>query len=63
MRLDCSIQHFYAYVKNSHLKQGGEGLTKCVVHAVHNEAGKALTFHVLCDNGAHRSKVPIDKIV
>jgi len=63
MRLDCSIQHFYAYVKNSHLKQGGEGLTRCVVHAVHNEAGKALTFHVLCDNGAHRSKVPIDKIV
>lgn len=59
-------RHLYAYVRDEFLydcETGHGKTTPCVVHAVASVPGRVLAFHVLLNNGAHWSRVPIHGIV
>ena len=54
MTHNISIPHFYAKLRNSHLYQQDDsvtGTTDVVVFGVQSIEGRALTFHILMDNG------------
>lgn len=59
--LNISIPHFYAKLRDEHLYQhdGREGFQEVVVFGVQSVGGKAMTFHVMTEEGAVRSRVPI----
>lgn len=59
--LNVSIPHFYAKMRDEHLYQhdGREGTQNVVVFGAQSVSGKALTFHVMTEEGAVRSRVPI----
>ena len=62
MTHNISIPHFYAKLRNSHLYQQDDsvtGTTDVVIFGVQSIEGRALTFHILMNNGAMRSRVPI----
>lgn len=62
--MNYNIPSFKAFVKRSHLtKQPTDELDPCYVFGIQSVAGKVLTFHVMTDYGALRSRVPIDAIV
>ncbi len=61
-KLNVNIPHFYCFLRKQHLYGGldyvGEFEKVCVFSAQSN-AGKALLFNVMLDNGTLRSRVPI----
>lgn len=59
--LNISIPHFYAKLREEHLYQhdGREGFQEVVVFGVQSVGGKAMTFHIMTEEGAVRSRVPI----
>lgn len=59
--LNISIPHFYAKLRDEHLYQhdGREGFQDVVIFGVQSVAGKAMTFHIMTEEGAVRSRVPI----
>ena len=61
MTLNTSIPHFYAKMRIEHLYQhdGREGFQDVIVFGAQSIAGRALTFHVMSDEGAVRSRVPV----
>lgn len=61
MTHNISIPHFFAKLRLEHLYQhdGREGFKDVVVFGAQSIQGRALTFHVLCDDGSMRSRVPI----
>lgn len=62
--MNYNIPSFKAYVKRSHLtKQPSDELDPCYVFGIQSLAGKVLTFHIMTDYGALRSRAPIDAIV
>lgn len=62
--MNYNIPSFKAFVKRSHLtKQPSDELDPCYVFGIQSMAGKVLTFHLMTDYGALRSRVPIDAIV
>ena len=62
---NISIEHFYAYIRDKHMYSHDEreDLTPCIVFGAQSVGGTALTFHVLLENGAVRSRVPIHMLV
>jgi hypothetical protein len=61
MSLNISIPHFYAKMRIEHLYQhdGRPGFQDVIVFGAQSVAGRALTFHIMTDEGAVRSRVPI----
>jgi hypothetical protein len=61
MVLNISIPHFYAKIRTEHLYQqdGRGGFEEAVIFGAQSVGGKALTFHVMTEEGAVRSRVPI----
>jgi hypothetical protein len=61
MALNISIPHFYAKIRTEHLYQqdGRDGFEEAIIFGVQSVGGKALTFHVMTEEGAVRSRVPI----
>jgi len=61
MSLNISIPHFYAKMRVEHFYQhdGRPGMQDVIVFGAQSVAGKALTFHVMSDEGAVRSRVPV----
>lgn len=61
MTLNTSIPHFYAKMRIEHLYQhdGRPGFQDVIVFGAQSVAGRALTFHVMTDEGAVRSRVPV----
>jgi hypothetical protein len=59
--LNTSIPHFYAKMRIEHLYQhdGRKGMQDVIVFGVQSVGGRALTFHIMTDEGAVRSRVPI----
>ena len=61
-QLNVNVPHFYCLLRKQHLYGGvgheGEFENVCVFSAQSN-AGKALLFNVMLDNGTIRSRVPI----
>ena len=59
--LNTPIPHFYAKMRIEHLYQhdGREGMQDVIVFGVQSIGGRALTFHIMTDEGAVRSRVPI----
>lgn len=58
---NISIPHFYAKIRNEHFYQhdGRDGMTDVIVFGAQSVAGRALTFHVMTEEGAMRSRVPV----
>ncbi|MCI0748165.1 MAG: hypothetical protein L0Y58_22390 [Verrucomicrobia subdivision 3 bacterium] len=60
---NCDLpKHFYALLRAefcNNLELGTEGLIPCVVFGVEAQPGRALGFHVLREDGAMVSQVPI----
>lgn len=65
MSHNISIPHFYAKLREEHMYQhdGRAGLIDAVVFGAQSVAGKALTFHIMTEEGAVRSRVPIHMLV
>jgi hypothetical protein len=62
--MNYNIPSFKAYIKRSHMtKTETDELDHCYVFGIQSMGGKVLTFHVMTDYGAMRSRVPIDAIV
>lgn len=62
--MNYTIPSFKAFVKRSHLtKQPSSELDPCYVFGIQSLGGKVLTFHIMTDYGALRSRVPISEIV
>jgi hypothetical protein len=63
--LNINIPHFYCLLRKDHLYANesfiGE-FEKVCVFAAQSNAGRALLFHVMLDNGTLRSRVPIHKL-
>jgi hypothetical protein len=61
MEHNISIPHFYAKIKLEHFYQhdGRKGFQDIIVFGAQSVAGKALTFHIMTEEGAVRSRVPI----
>jgi hypothetical protein len=61
MEHNVSIPHFYAKIKLEHFYQhdGRDGLQDVIVFGAQSVGGKALTFHVMTEEGAVRSRVPV----
>jgi hypothetical protein len=61
MALNISIPHFYAKIRTEHLYQqdGRDGFEEAIIFGVQSVGGRALTFHVMTEEGAVRSRVPI----
>lgn len=59
--LNISIPHFYAKLREEHLYQhdGRDGFQDVVIFGIQSVVGKAMTFHVMTEEGAVRSRVPI----
>ena len=59
--LNTTIPHFYAKMRIEHLYQhdGREGMQDVIVFGVQSVGGRALTFHIMTDEGAVRSRVPV----
>ena len=58
---NISIPHFFAKIRNEHFYQhdGRKGMTDVIVFGAQSVAGRALTFHVMTEEGAVRSRVPV----
>lgn len=58
---NISIPHFYTKLRTEHLYQhdGRKGMQDVVVFGAQSVGGKALTFHVMTEEGAVRSRVPV----
>jgi len=61
MEHNVSIPHFYAKIKLEHFYQhdSRDGLQDVIVFGAQSVSGKALTFHVMTEEGAVRSRVPV----
>lgn len=63
--LNVNIPHFYCFLRKEHLYAGESHIgdfEKVCVFAAQSNAGRALLFHVMLDNGTIRSRVPINKL-
>lgn len=58
---NISIPHFFTKIRTEHFYQhdGRNGMTEVIVFGAQSVAGRALTFHILTDDGCMRSRVPI----
>lgn len=62
--MNYTIPSFKAFVRRSHLtKQPSSELDPCYVFGIQSLGGKVLTFHIMTDYGALRSRVPISEII
>lgn len=55
-------KHLYGWLRTefaNNLKSGTAGVIPCCIFGVESIPGRALGFHVLCDNGALISQVPV----
>lgn len=63
MNNNCNLpKHVYGYLRTefcNNLESGTEGIIPAVIFAVESTPGRALTFHVLRDDGALVSQVPL----
>lgn len=63
MNNNCSLpKHIYAFLRTefvNNLKPGSDGLIPAVIFGAESVPGRALTFHVLRDDGALVSQVPL----
>jgi hypothetical protein len=59
--LNITIPHFYAKMRIEHMYQhdGRQGMQDVIIFGAQSISGKALTFHVMTEEGAVRSRVPI----
>jgi hypothetical protein len=59
--LNVSFEHFYSFMRVEHMygHDGRSGVIPCIVFGAQSVGGTALTFHVMLENGAIRSRVPI----
>jgi hypothetical protein len=60
---NCDLpRHLYGYVRGQFLRNLCDmdgGLRQCVIFGIESVPGRALSFHILLDNGALVSQVPI----
>ena len=63
--LNVNLPHFYCLLRKEHLYGGVDHIgefEKVCVFAAQSNAGRALLFHVMLDNGTIRSRVPVSML-
>lgn len=64
--MNINITPFYCFIKREHLFNYESGFNEyeyCLVFAARSIPARALTFHVMLENGAQRANVPINVLV
>jgi len=64
--MNINITPFYCFIKREHLfdyQSGFNEYENCLVFAARSIPARALTFHVMLENGAQRANVPINVLV
>ena len=64
--MNINIDPFYSFIKKEHLfdyQSGFDEYEYCLVFAARSISARALTFHIMLENGAQRANVPISALV